>query len=202
VRVRRQVLSRSVLGVGRRPSGSRQLSRLNRVIDSAQPLLVNLREKTWEQKLGANLRHFYRLSCSQPIVLRIHQACILWERKRRFLPQSNMGKAVRYLLKHYLGLNLYLDDPSIEIDNNLVENAIRPTAIGKKNWLFFGDAHAGQRSAVLYTLIASCQRHGVEPYSYLRDVLRRLPYMTNWQIQDITPRAWARAQRASPAKAA
>ena len=81
----------------------------------------------------------------------------------------------------------------IEIDNNLVENAIRPTALGKKNWLFFGDAKAGERSAVIYSIIESCRRHGVEPYSYLRDVLTRLPSMTNRQIKDITPKAWATA---------
>lgn len=155
-----------------------------------------------EEKLGPNLRLAYRLSRSQPVIDRIHRICQYWERKRRFLPQSAMGKAVHYLLKHWLGLNRYLDDPDLEIDNNLVENAIRPTAVGKKNWLFFGDAHAGDRSAILYTLVASCQRNGIDPYSYFRDVLTRLPYMTNWQIKDVTPRAWARAQRTTASIAA
>ena len=150
-----------------------------------------------DQKLGPNLRLAYRLHRSQPVIDRLHRICQHWERKRRFLPQSAMGKAVHYLLKHWLGLYRYLDDPKLEIDNNLVENAIRPTAVGKKNWLFFGDAQAGDRSAIFYTLVASCQRNGIDPYSYFRDVLTRLPYMTNWQIKDITPRAWARAQRAT-----
>jgi hypothetical protein len=56
---------------------------------------------------------------------------------------------------------------------NLVENAIRPTALGKKNWLFFGDADAGERSAIIYLIIESCRCHGFEPYSYLHDVLSR-----------------------------
>ena len=60
----------------------------------------------------------------------------------------------------------FLAHGEVEIDNNLVENAIRPTALGKKNWLFFGSAEAGQRSAVLYTLIQNCRLHGVEPYAY------------------------------------
>ena len=72
-------------------------------------------------------------------------------------------------------LEIYLHDAQIEIDNNLVENAIRPTALGKKNWLFFGDAHAGERAAVIYSIIETCRRHGFEAYSYLRDVLTRLP---------------------------
>ena len=83
-----------------------------------------------------------------------------------------------------------------------MENAIRPTAIGKKNWLFIGEAAAGQRGAILYTLIESCRRRGIDPHAYLRDVLTRLPTTTNWQIKDITPEAWARAQRRPPLQAA
>ena len=85
----------------------------------------------------------------------------------------------------------------LEIDNNLVENAIRPTAIGKKNWLFIGDADAGERSAILYTIIESCRRRGIDPFAYLRDVLTRLPSMTNWQVKEITPEAWAKTSRSS-----
>ena len=59
----------------------------------------------------------------------------------------------------------------IEIDNNLVENAIRPTALGKKNWLFIGEATVGDRGVILYTVIESCRRRGLDPYGYLRDVL-------------------------------
>jgi hypothetical protein len=64
----------------------------------------------------------------------------------------------------------------------------------KKNWLFFGAANAGERGAVIYSIIESCRRHGVEPYSYLRDVLTRLPSMTNRQIKDNVPKAWAAAK--------
>jgi hypothetical protein len=80
----------------------------------------------------------------------------------------------------------------VEIDNNLVENAIRPTAIGKKNWLFVGEAEAGERSAIIYTLIESCRRRGLDPYAYLRDVLTRLPMMTNQQVHEVTPANWAK----------
>ena len=73
-----------------------------------------------------------------------------------------------------------------------MENAIRPTALGKKNWLFVGEANAGDRSAILYTIIESCRRRGIEPYAYLREVLTRLPHMTNRQIPDIIPAAWGK----------
>jgi transposase len=90
---------------------------------------------------------------------------------------------------------VYLEDGRIEIDNNPVENAIRPTAIGKKNWLFIGEAEAGQRSAILFTIIEACCSRGIDPQTYLRDVLTRLPTLTNRQIKDVTPAAWAKAQQ-------
>jgi transposase len=81
------------------------------------------------------------------------------------------------------------------LDNNLVENAIRPTAVGKKNWLFIGDAQAGQRGAIIYTVIESRRRRQLDPLAYLRDVLSRLPNMTNHQIPEVLPAAWAKTQQ-------
>ncbi len=74
------------------------------------------------------------------------------------------------------------------LDNNLVENALRPSCIGKQNWLFIGHPDAGQRSAILYSLIVSCQRHGKDPLAYLRDLLTRLPRLTNRDDLDPSPR--------------
>ena len=73
--------------------------------------------------------------------------------------------------------------------------AIRPTAIGKKNWLFIGEAEAGQRSAILFTIIEACRSRCIEPQTYLHEVLTRLPTLTNRQIKDVTPEAWAKAKR-------
>ena len=112
----------------------------------------------------------------------------------RHLPQSLLGQALDYALGQWSTLTVYLADGRVEIDNNLVENAIRPTAIGKKNWLFIGDAQAGQRSAIIYTVIESCRRRGLDPYAYLREVLTRLPNMTNWQIPEVTPLAWGKTR--------
>jgi hypothetical protein len=112
----------------------------------------------------------------------------------RYLPQSLLGQAMDYVLSQWPTLEVFLKDGQIEIDNNLVENAIRPTAIGKKNWLFIGDADAGQRSAIVYTVIENCRRRGIDPFVYLRDVLRRLPNMTNRQIPEVTPQTWIKVQ--------
>src|SRR4051812_15035505 len=97
---------------------------------------------------------------------RLHQVLKAWQARGNILPQSSLGKAISYTLGQWASLAVYLKDGTIEIDNNLVENAIRPTAVGKRNWLFFGEAQAGQRGAVLYTLVESCRRRGMEPYAY------------------------------------
>ena len=70
-------------------------------------------------------------------------------------------------------LEIFARDGHIEIGNNLGENAIRPTAIGKKNWLFIGEAVAGERGAILYTIMESCRRRGIDTFAYLRNVLTR-----------------------------
>jgi len=82
----------------------------------------------------------------------------------------------------------------VEIDNNPCERSIRPTVVGKKNWWFIGEAHAGNRSAIAYMLIECCRRRGIDPFAYLKDVLTRLPAATNWTIGELTPGAWAAAQ--------
>jgi transposase len=164
--------------------------------------LYRIEAKLRQQRAGVVLRDAYRSSQSRPIIRRIRRALERWQQTRRFLPQSSIGKALSYAMGQWESLEVYLQDAQIEIDNNLVENAIRPTALGKKNWLFFGDADAGERSAIIYSIIESCRRNGVEPYTYLCNVLSRLPSMTNWQIKEITPKAWAKARKQPTQKAA
>ena len=146
-----------------------------------------------EAKAGPRLRQAVRAHQSHPIVQRLERVLLRFKSSGRHLPQSPMGGAIDYALGQWTSLQLYLDDGRVEIDNNLVENAIRPTAIGKKNWLFIGEADAGERSAILYTVIECCRRRGIDPYAYLRDVLTRLPHMTNRQIPEVVPSAWNKA---------
>jgi transposase len=152
----------------------------------------------WEAELrqsraGPGAREAFRASHHRMVVTRLQRA--LNRLQPRYLPQSAMGQAISYALNQWPLLERFLEHGEVELDNNLVENAIRPTAIGKKNWLFFGSAEAGQRSAVLYTLVANCRLHGVEPYAYLKDVLTRLPRTTNQHVAELTPRRWKAAQR-------
>jgi hypothetical protein len=79
---------------------------------------------------------------------------------------------------------------TVQADNNLIENTIRPTAIGKKNWLFMGAAETGARAATFYTLIGNCHREGIDAFAYLTDVFTRLPSETNKTVHRLTPKAW------------
>lgn len=111
--------------------------------------------------------------------------------KGRVLPKSGLGQAFTYLLNQWEPLSAHLRYGQTKLDNNRMENAIRPTAIGKKNWLFVGSPEAGKRSAVLYSLIVSCLRHGKDPHAYLRDLLTRLPSMSNQEnITPLLPKNW------------
>jgi transposase len=157
-------------------------------------LLYRIESRLRDQKAGPALRQAVRASQSRPVVERIKRACTLLVQSKRFLPQDPISRAMAYAIAQMPGLEVYLEDGRIEIDNNLVENAIRPTAIGKKNWLFIGEAQAGDRSAIIYTVIESCRRHRIDPYAYLRDVLTRLPRMTMQQLPEILPAAWAKQQ--------
>jgi transposase len=155
--------------------------------------LYRVEARMREHRAGPKLREAVRARESKPIVERLERALIRLKSSGRHLPQSLLGSAIDYALGQWRTLDVYLSDGRVEIDNNLVENAIRPTAIGKKNWLFMGDADAGERGAIIYTVIESCRRRGIDPYAYLKDVLTRLPRMTNRQVSEVIPSAWAKA---------
>ena len=160
--------------------------------------LYRIEEELRRNRAGPRWREAIRQSRSRPIVERVHRALHRFEKSRQHLPQSLMGRAIAYALGQWPMLIGWLGDGRIEIDNNLCENAIRPTAVGKKNWLFIGAEEAGWRSAVIYSVITSCRNRGIDPHEYLRDVLTRLPTMTNRQIPDITPAAWAASRQRPP----
>ena len=123
--------------------------------------LYQVEARLRQQHAGPRLREATRAHQSRPIVARIRQALVLLKASHRHLPQSLLGQAIDYTLNQWPTLELFLSDGRVEIDNNLVENAIRPTALGQKNWLFIGAAGAGQRSAILYTVIESCRRREI-----------------------------------------
>jgi hypothetical protein len=95
---------------------------------------------------------------------------------------SAIAKAIDYSLNHWSGLGRFLLDGDVPIDNNFVENRIRPWALGRRNWLFIGSQLAGERAAVVMSLLQSAKLNGDEPWAYLKDVLTRLPMQLNSRI--------------------
>lgn len=163
------------------------------------------------RKLYALERQAQDLTPESRQQLRQQQAAPIWEQMRQqalllrpqLLPQSSLAKAVNYLVNEYQALTGYLANPSYRIDNNLVENSIRVPAVGRRRWLFIGHPDAGWRSAVIYSLIVSCRRRGINPQEYLTDILQRLPGMNITQIEELLPEHWktrhdSRAQPPAP----
>ena len=106
------------------------------------------------------------------------------------LPKSPMGQAIRYALNQWDALCVYTTDGRLAIDNNASENALRRVAIGRKNWLFAGSDNGGRTAATLFSLIATCQRHQVEPMAYLCDVLTRIAATPVSRLPALLPDRW------------
>ena len=106
------------------------------------------------------------------------------------LPESTIGKAIGYSLKRWDKLSLYTTDARLQIDNNLVENAIRPVAIGRKNYLFAGSHDGARRAAMLYSFLGTCKINNVNPFEWLADILRRIPSHSVNKLQELLPNNW------------
>jgi transposase len=116
----------------------------------------------------------------------------------RHLPKSPMRQALGYYLSLTPYLKNYLDHSEARLDNNVAERAIRPLALGRKNWLFLGSERGGHAAAVILSLVQSCRALGIHPYVYLEDILRRLPGHSNQRLHELLPDEWARLRSVTP----
>ena len=129
-----------------------------------------------------------RQKVAVPIAGKLHE-WMLAQRER--VPEgSATAKALDYSLKRWVALTRYLDDGAVPIDNNAVENLIRPWALGRSNWLFAGSLRSGKRAAAIMSLIQSARMNGHDPYAYLKDVLARLPTQKASEIEQLLPHQW------------
>ena len=112
------------------------------------------------------------------------------ETRPKALGASGTRNAIDYTLKRWPALMRYLDDGRHPIDNNAIENAIRPIALGRKNWLFAGSERAGERAAIIMGLLATAKANGHEPHAWLSDVLTRLPTTKDSEIGTLLPHTW------------
>ena len=158
--------------------------------------LYQIEARLREARAGPLEVRALRQEQSVPILARIKERLEELQNKSTHRPRSLTGAAISYTLNQWDKLTLYVRDGRVQIDNNLVENTIRPSAIGKKNWLFMGDARSGARAATFYTLIGNCHREGINAEAYLTDIFTRLPGETNQTVHRLIPKAWAAEQAA------
>jgi transposase len=149
----------------------------------------------WLYKVEADAK---ALTAGQRLQMRQERSQPLWEEmhvwlqlERTRVPDgSAIAKAIDYSLNRLVGLGRFLLDGDVPIDNNHVENRIRPWALGRRNWLFIGSQLAGERAAVVMSLLQSAKLNGHEPWAYLKDVLTRLPTQLNSRIEELLPHKW------------
>jgi transposase len=119
----------------------------------------------------------------------------LVEEYQKVLPRSAIGKAIAYCLPRWEKLSLYTTDAILQIDNNPVENAVRPVAIGRKNYLFAGSHEAAQRAAMIYSLLATCRMHDVNPFDWLKYVFENIHLYTTKNIEELLPQNWKKRMK-------
>ena len=144
------------------------------------------------KSLPTDERQRIRQARSKPLADALHQWMVL--QRSQILDGSATAKALDYSLRRWAALTRFLEDGQLPIDNNWVENQIRPVAVGRSNWLFAGSLRAGQRAAAIMSLIQSARLNGHDPYAYLKDVLTRLPTQKNSHISELLPYRWQPAQ--------
>ena len=125
---------------------------------------------------------------SRPVLEAIHE--LLMNPGKIILPGNKVSEAINYTVKHWSQLTMFLEDGRLPIDNNLVENSIRPVALGRKNWLFAGSKDGARRMAIIYSLVATCKLNEVNPYEYFYDILPRIPDFPQKNIADLIPARW------------
>lgn len=106
------------------------------------------------------------------------------------LKSTPLAKAIGYALPRWANLSIYTTNPKLQIDNNLIENGMRPVALGRKNYLFAGSNEGGKRLALFYSLLESCKKHNIHPWEYLKDVLQRMPATKTSQLRTLLPDEW------------
>jgi hypothetical protein len=106
------------------------------------------------------------------------------------LPKSPMGAAITYALNQWDALCVYCTDGDLSIDNNVSERALRRIAVGRNNWMFCGSDNGGNTAAILFSFIATCERHRVNPFEYLRDVLGRIAQTPISKLAELLPGQW------------
>jgi len=147
--------------------------------------LYAIEQKAREEKFSPEERYELRLAQALPVLNELSKWMV--ETYKTSLPKSPIGKAVTYCLPRWDNLINYLHDGSLEIDNNLAENAIRPIALGRKNYLFAGSHRGAERAAMFYSFFGTCKKNEVNPFEWLKKVLEVIPEHKVNMLHELLP---------------
>lgn len=161
----------------------------SQIAGQAVALIAKLYEVEREaREFEPEARLLRRQQRSRPVADALHTW--LTTQRQKLANADATAKAIDYSLSNWRGLTRYLDDGNVPIDNNAAENAVRPLVVGRKNWLFVGSQQAGERAAVVMSLIESAKLNGHDPWAYLKDVFERLPTLKNSDLAQLLPHNW------------
>ncbi len=175
----------------KKSSGSKKTGSADKAIAVIRSLYM-LEKKARSEKFTPDEIYAMRQSQAKPILDKFK--AWLDKRKDQVPPKTLLGKAVNYSLNQWRRLNNYIEDGHAGIDNNVVENAIRPFVLGRKNWLFSGTPEGAKASALLYSLIETAKANNLEPHSYLRHLFEKLPVTPAENLSDLLPNRLSAAQ--------
>ena len=167
-------------------------------LNSANPnevIALALQRITWLYRIESDIRH---LDCAQRLKIRQLRSQLLWDElhtwlqlERTRVPDGGAtAKALDYSLKHWKELSRFLHDGAVPIDNSYIEDQIRPWALGRRSWMFVSGERAGERAAMVVSLLQSVKLRGHDPWTYLKDVLTRLPTQPDSRIEELLPHCW------------
>jgi len=147
--------------------------------------LYAIERKAKQGNLSAEQVKELRLDESLPVINELGKW--IFEEIKSTLPKSQIGKAMAYAYARWDALSAYLYDGNLLIDNNLIENAIRPVALGRKNYLFAGSHEAAQRAAMIYSFFAICKKHDVNPFEWLKHTLQNIMSINHKNLKNLYP---------------
>jgi len=147
--------------------------------------LYEIERDASDQQLNDGQRKLLRQRKSTTILEELHTW--LTDEVSKVLPKSAIGQAIAYTLHLWYRLIRYVDDGKYEIDNNLIENTIRPVALGRKNYLFAGSHEGAQRAAMMYSFFGTCKVNNIEPFHWLTQVLTKIPDQSIHRLEELLP---------------
>jgi transposase len=160
--------------------------------------LYAVEEEIRDAKLAGDAKQLHRLTHSKPLVTLFFEWVDRQLERQGFTPTNPFIQALNYVRERRVGLEVFLTDPDVPIDTNHLERALRVVPMGRKSWLFCWTELGAKHVGIIQSLIVTCRLHGIDPYTYLVDVLQRISEQPASRVAELTPRLWKQHFAANP----